>query len=327
MQGLRFSLFLLITAVFILIVWRCDRESLESDTIPTREGSLPDDAIKVTPERDVFPPVLHSSRWSEPVPLEGPINTAGVEDSPFITLDGRNLYFFFTPDVNAPPEKQLLDKVTGIWWSRKINGRWTEPERVILSDGASIDGAVFVQFDTMWFASVRSGNYGEIDFYTAIFKDGRWTEVKNAGRQLNEEYDIGELHITPDGLTMYCDKPGINSTKKDIYILHRVKDGWTKPEALPAPVNSAEQNESQPFITSDGSELWFTGESKLGYPGPAIFRCVRQPDGTWGKPEEIISQFAGEPVLDEQGNIYFVHHFFSREMKMIEADIYVAYRK
>jgi hypothetical protein len=40
----------------------------------------------------------------------------------------------------------------------------------------------------------------------------------------------------------------------------------------------------------------------------------------------IISQFAGEPTLDSQGNIYFVHHFY-KDGEMIEADIYIAHRK
>jgi hypothetical protein len=35
---------------------------------------------------------------------------------------------------------------------------------------------------------------------------------------------------------------------------------------------------------------------------------------------------AGEPSIDEEGNVYFVHHFFDGD-KMIEADIYVAYKK
>jgi hypothetical protein len=45
------------------------------------------------------------------------------------------------------------------------------------------------------------------------------------------------------------------------------------------------------------------------------------------EPEEIISNFAGDPGLDDEGNIYFTHHFFNEAMERIEADIYVAYRK
>ena len=102
--------------------------------------------------------------------------------------------------------------------------------------------------------------------------------------------------------------------------------GWTEPVALPSPINTNEYDEDQPFITPDGNELWFTGQSRLGYTGPAIFRC-KNVNGSWGAPEEIISNFAGEPTLDSNGNIYFVHHFFSEERDMIEADIYVAYKK
>ncbi|MCD4670273.1 MAG: hypothetical protein K8S14_07495, partial [Actinomycetia bacterium] len=81
------------------------------------------------------------------------------------------------------------------------------------------------------------------------------------------------------------------------------------------------------YITPDGSELWFTRWSGLGYAGPAIFRSIKSQDGTWIEPEEIISNFAGDPALDTDGNIYFTHHYFTEDMKMIEADFYVAYHR
>ncbi|AIF70116.1 hypothetical protein PAP_08675 [Palaeococcus pacificus DY20341] len=287
--------------------------------MPTiREDTIPKNAIKIMPEMDVFPPILHSDEWSKPVPLEGPINTAGAEDSPFVTPDGKNLYFFFTPDVNVPPQKQLIDGVTGIWWSKKINGKWSKPMRIVLGSSESLDGAVFILNDTMWFASVRRGNYGEVDIYTAKFRNGRWTDVKNAGELLNAVYDVGELCISPDGKTMYYGCGG------DICMMDYVNGSWVNPRKVPN-INS-ELNEDQPFITPDGNELWFTGQSRLGYPGPAIFRSLKTKDG-WSEPEEIVSNFAGEPVLDAQGNLYFVHHYVTKDMKIIEADIYVAYKK
>lgn len=101
---------------------------------------------------------------------------------------------------------------------------------------------------------------------------------------------------------------------------------WGDPVNLGPNVNSR-KNEVQPFLSSSGQELRITGDSRLGYPGPCTFRTLLQPDASWGPAQEIVSRFAGEPTLDDGGNLYFVHHFFSRDDKMIEADIYLSLRK
>jgi hypothetical protein len=59
---------------------------------------------------------------------------------------------------------------------------------------------------------------------------------------------------------------------------------------------------------------------------PAVYRSIKLND-VWQEPQLIISQFAGEPTLDNEGNLYFVHHFFNNASEMVEADIYVAYKK
>jgi hypothetical protein len=294
----------------------------------TRAGSIPPIAEKILPENDYFQPVLQVEGWQEPIPLAGPVNTAGAEDSPFITPSGEEFYFFFTPDLSIPAEQQLLDQVTGVWKTQKVAGQWTEPERVVLGKDVSLDGAVFILGNVMWFASVRAGNYGEVDYYTAFAGSKGWTSVQNAGKQLNQDYDVGELHISADGQRMYCGGPENwgDFTGKDIYVLYETAEGWTLPIALPAPLNTPEYNEDQPFLSSDGTELWFTGQSRRGYPGPAVFKALKVGD-SWKAPIEIISNFAGEPTLDEESNIYFVHHFVDQTMNLIEADIYFVRRQ
>lgn len=293
----------------------------------TRAEAIPATAVKMMPEADVYLPVLHSNEWAQPVPLEGLINTAGGEDSPFITPDGSNFYFFFTPDVSVPAEKQLFDGVTGIWWSQKLGGSWTEPERVVLNDDLSLDGCEFVQGDTMWFCSARAGNIGEIDIYAATLQNSKWTDWRNAGEQLNKQYDIGEFHLSADGSTLYFHWIGHGGFGGiDLWESEKTATGWGEPVNLGSKVNSA-GDEGWPFLSSDGKELWFCGQSRLGYAGPALFRSLKTEYGSWGEPEEIISNFAGEPTLDDAGNLYYTHHFFSRDGAMLEADIYVAYRK
>jgi len=291
-----------------------------------RSTSIPAGRQKVQPADDPLPPVLHSDNWQVPVPLPYPVNTAGAEDSPFITPDGDELYFFFTPDPSVPAERQLVDGVTGIYYSRLEGDRWTEPVRLRLSSDEkelSLDGCEFVQGNVMWFCSVRVGNLREIDIYRATRRDGRWGEVENAGELLNVDYLVGELHLSADGGELYyhSDRPG-GRGGTDIWLTRREGDSWTAPVNVAA-VNTAE-TDGWPFVTEDGLELWFL----RWYQGsPGIFRSRRSgANAPWGAPELILSQFAAEPSLDDAGNIYFVHHYI-RDGVMIEADIYVAYRK
>lgn len=284
----------------------------------TREEAIPDNAVKVLPTTDIYPPILHSSEWHEPVPLPGPVNTAGAEDSPFICEARQELYFWFTPDPNIPPEKQLLDGVTGIWVSRWHEGQWQEPERVWLQDEGklALDGCTFISGDKMYFCSAREGYVG-VHWFTSNYEDGEWKKWTHI--DFPSEFGVGELHVWEDELYYHSDRDG-GKGGYDIWMLERVNGEWQNPVNVAA-VNSA-GNEGMPYLTSDGQELWFN----RSYEGsPAIFRSVRE-NGEWQEPELIISQFAGEPTLDWEGNIYFVHHFF-KDGKMIEADIYVAYRK
>lgn len=275
------------------------------------------------PQDDLYPPVLHSDEWYPPVPLPAPVNTAGAEDSPFITPDGQTLYFFFTPDPVVPPGQQMLDGVTGIYVSQRQGDGWSQPQRVWLNPPGelSLDGCQFVQGEEMWFCSVRKGNYREIDIWTARYKDGAWGDFQNAGEQLNVDYSLGELHLSADGSLLYyhSDRPG-GLGGYDLWLTRRLDEGWRQPVNLAA-LNTPE-TEGWPFLSQDGHELWFL----RWYQGsPAIYRSIGEGEN-WSEPELILSQFAGEPSLDRDGNLYFVHHYYQDD-EMLEADIYVAYKK
>lgn len=312
--------------VFAVIAMTRQDEPVKPITDEERLAAIPASAVKMTPDDDLNKPVIHSDLWEQPVPMPGPVNSAGAEDSPFITANGTWFFFFFTPDVAVPVNEQLLDGLTGIWWTKKVGDVWSSPEKVVLCDDVSLDGAEFVLGEKIWFASVRAGNLGEIDVYTAEYEDGRWTNVENAGEQLNVDYDIGEFHISSNGNTMYFHTGNLSGgANMDLWTTQWVSGSWSEPERIEE--LTTDNMEGYPFVTQDGTELWYTGWSTLGYTGPAIFRSVKQLDGTWGPAVEMISNFAGECTIDPEGNIYFVHHYYSAEQEMIEADIYVAYKK
>jgi hypothetical protein len=278
-----------------------------------RESKIPPDAEKMSPETDVHPPQLQSGDFENPVPVPGRVNTAGAEDSPFITPDGNTLYFFFTPDVTIPAEKQLLDGVTGIYRSVKVNGEWAEPERITLQDSGKLamDGCEFVLGDRMWFCSAREG-YEGIHWFTADQVDEVWQNWENA--DFDPAFQVGELHISSDGNELYfhSERPG-GKGGLDIWVSKKVDGAWQEPVNVAA-VNTAD-GEGWPALDPKGDELWF-------YRNFGIWKS-KEVNGEWQEPELVVSSLAGEPSIDKDGNLYFVHHFFNDD-RMIEADIYVA---
>ncbi|MCD4690005.1 hypothetical protein K8S17_00940 [bacterium] len=306
----------------------------------TREELIPAGAVKVTPDTDVFVPVVHLAEWADPVPMPGTINTAGGEDSPFISPDGEMFLFWWTPDVSIPAEQQVGDGGTGNWVAlpasagglrvrdgEPVRTLWDEPEFIVLSDVPSLEGCPTLDGATLWFCAIRAGNYGEHDVWLADYHAaGQWTNWRNAGETLNLDYDIGEWHLLEGGTTLIfgSDRSG-GYGDMDLWSTWFNEGDWSVPENLGPNVNDA-GHQSRPFVTPEGDELWFTGNSGLGYHGPAVFRCIKQ-GADWGPAEEIISNYAGEPCLDDEGNIYFTHHFMDAGEEMIEADIYVCYKR
>jgi hypothetical protein len=270
----------------------------------------------MSPETDAQPPRVHSSEYEQPIPIPGRVNTAGGEDSPFISADGNTLYFFFTPNVNVPAEKQLLDGVTGIYMSQKVNGMWNGPQRILLQDYGklALDGCEYVLENRMWFCSTREGFSG-IEWFTADFADGRWQNWQLA--DFPQAYQVGELHLSADGkqLFFHSPRPG-GKGNLDIWVSTLEGGKWQEPDNLEA-VNTPDL-EGWPALNPDETELWF-------YRNFSIWRS-KKVNGSWQPPELIISHLAGEPTLDAGGNLYFTHHFY-KDNKMIEADIYVAFRK
>lgn len=306
----------------LLLSCGCTSPVPEQQLQKDRDSAIPAGAVKISPGTDLLPPVLNSEKYMSPIPLPRTINTAGAEDSAFIMPDGKTLYFFFTPDPKVPPEKQLLDKVTGIYVTRKEGGTWIKPERLILQDTGklALDGCEFVQGTTMWFCSAREG-YTGVNMFTADFRDGKWGNWQYAGDTLNKEYNLGEMHITADGKELYYHSPRPGGKGGlDIWVSRNMNGNWQRPQNVG--ILNSPDNEGWPFVTQDGAQIWFTRTYKGS---PAIFMSEKS-NGTWGEPQLVISQFAGEPSLDMAGNIYFTHHFY-KDNVMLEADIYVANRK
>ncbi len=315
-------LILIILLIIVCVLFSgCNQKIKEepkspSPEIPSRENLIPADAIKIYPENDELPPKLHSDEYEESVPLSYPVNTKGVEDSAFIMPDGNTIYVWFTPNNRMDVSEQSQDMVTGIYKFKKQSHGWSDAIRIWLVEPGKphLDGCGFFQGNKLWICGVREG-YTGLHWFTSEFKDGEWSiaEISN----FNPEYEVGELHISKDGGELY-----FHSSRQggkgglDIWMSKKVNGKWQEPKNLEK-VNS-EYDEGWPTLNVEEDELWITKNHGL-------WRS-RKVDGEWRAPEKIISNLAGEATIDKDGNIYFTHYYYEND-KMIESDIYVAYKK
>jgi len=304
--------------LIILILSACSSPTPIPPATPmiTRHEKIPVSAVKILPQIDVAPPVSLSSEYEQPVPVPGLVNTAGGEDSPFIMPDGKTLYFWFTPDVDLPANLQVSDGVTGIYVSELVNGVWQEANRIMLQDSGKLagDGCEFILGNLMWFCSAREG-YAGMHWFTAEFKNGTWQNWQIA--DFDPAFQVGEFHISSDGKDLYfgSDRPG-GKGAGDLWLSHNLDGVWQEPVNI-ASLNTLDA-EGWPALNPAGDELWFGRNF-------GIWRS-KLVDGEWQPAELIISPLAGEPSIDASGNVFFTHHFFEND-QMLEADIYVAYKK
>jgi len=296
-----------------------EEQEEEVYTPPSRYSKIPDDLVKIYPEDDLSPPVSESDEYYDPVPVPGLVNTPGGEDSSFVLPNGETLYFFFTPDVREPVEKQVTDEVTGIYVSKLVDDEWSEPTRVLLQDPdkLAMDGCEVIIDDLMYFCSAREGYTGLHWFKAELVEDewSNWVCVDDWMKTF--EHEVGELYITSDLQSLYFHSAREGSKGlRDIWVSEWTDGEWGEPVNIEA-VNS-ESDEGWPCLSPDGTELWISRDY-------GVWRS-KLVDGEWSEPERMFFPLCGEATVDSMGNVYFTHHFFDGDV-MLEADIYVAYKK
>lgn len=309
-------LFAFIIIFILTVIIQSSSTTQATVTIPNRESLIPTDTVKMGPDNDPAPPLSLSDEYEDPIPLPYPVNTRGAEDSPFVLPDGETLYIWFTPDANLEAAAQAVDKATGIYKFTKTQDGWSAAERMWFADPdkAHLDGCAFFLDSSVWFCGIREGLEG-MHWFTAEEIEEGWSQPEII--EFIPDDEVGELHISKDGSELYfhSNRPG-GQGGMDIWLSRKVDGTWQEPENL-TNVNS-EYDEGWPALSPDETELWISRNYGL-------WRSVKV-DGQWQTPELMFSPLAGEATIDNQGNVYFTHHFFVEDQK-IEADIYVAYKK
>jgi outer membrane protein OmpA-like peptidoglycan-associated protein len=127
------------------------------------------------------------------------------------------------------------------------------------------------------------------DFWFTDRETSAWSEALNYGGHFNTQGDEGAAFITPDGSTVFFVQcwttDGLGDC--DIYTARVDANGkWDAIRNLGVKVNS-KYWDSHPYLSPDGSYLYFASNRPEGKGGSDIWRCKRLRSGKWGKAKNL----------------------------------------
>jgi Tol biopolymer transport system component len=171
-----------------------------------------------------------------------------------------------------------------------------------LNSTAVDQGAKLVDDLTMYFGSNRTGVFG---LYMATRSSPSQPFATPVALALvNAAGAASGPTLTADGLTLYYALVPTGAQTGDLYVTHRASKADPFPAGSPvANVNDPSLDDLDPFITEDGSVLYFDS-ARVGA-SLHLYFALRQPGGSFGAVQAMTSQnvgpIDGHPVLSHDG--------------------------
>ncbi|MCP4138289.1 MAG: OmpA family protein [bacterium] len=206
------------------------------------------------------------------------------EYSPTISADGKTL--IYQSDMGQKNQYK-------IYLMRKTKTGWGQPVLLENINSESKDGGPFITYDqnALIFSSNRPGGKGYLDLWISRRDGKNWTEPVNMGEPINSSGYDGFASLSPDGKVLYyvreCkDKKKYKDEQFGIYFSVKKGGKWTKPQRMPAPVNS-EYCEFGPIISADGRSLIFSSTRPGGLGGYDLYKTDMMGEGKWSIPVNL----------------------------------------
>ncbi|MFH0883970.1 MAG: hypothetical protein V2A56_13355 [bacterium] len=200
--------------------------------------------------------------WSAPV--VAPFSGTYVDADPFLTRDGKRLYFSSKRTEDGRSKGDF-----DIWYVDRVKDGWGEPVRLpepINSDEHDVSPWI-VDDGTLWFASRREGGEGDYDIWYALKRGDGFSDPINAGPAINSIGTEVDVCLSRNATLMIFasqDQP-IHFGSGDLYLMLRGHDGgWIGPYNLGQPVNS-DGMECCPALGPNDRILLFTSTRSLGH--------------------------------------------------------------
>jgi hypothetical protein len=224
--------------------------------------------------------------WGEPQDLGANVNTAGLEASPALSIDGH-LLFFSSDRAGGQGSNDIyvarrVDKSDDLSWGPAVN---LGPD--VNTAGFEAGGFYLqsIEEERTNFYFVRGPNTVALDIYAAaVDREGDALGAAVPVAELNDPNPaITDAHpsVRPDGREMFFHSTRAGgSGGADLWTSTRrsVHDPWSMPVNMGAAVNTAAV-ETQPTLSYDGRTLIFSSTRAGGVGGSDIWMTARSPSG------------------------------------------------
>lgn len=238
---------------------------------------------------------------SPPISLSQ-INTPNLEEAvPFITLDGKRIYFTRTNDQSSSLFKnQVLHE---IWYANFAEGGQLEVEKAPKPLNSGLNSAV-VGFSHDASTLYLFGTYNKLfqeqkglSFSYLVNED--WSKpLKIKIPDLDIEGGFYGLYMHPSEKVLLISKG--TAGNEDLYISLKESTGqWTAPKSLGKTINTADF-EISPFITADLQHLFFSRGSQTGNTDIYHAKRLDQSWTNWSEPQRL-----PEPINSGAFDAYF----------------------
>jgi tetratricopeptide (TPR) repeat protein len=233
------------------------------------------------------------------------LNSSFADFGPVLTFDESSIFFTsrrLRPDsTNANIRDFETDKYRDdIYVSFKgRDGNWVQPELLNLnSDDHDATISVSPDGNTLFVYQDSLGD-GQVKYSMLIGET--WSAPVKLGSDINSKYWETHCTISADGNELYfvSDRPN-GQGKRDIYRCNKNANGtWGKSENLGGVINTA-YDEDAPFLSPDGSFLYFASKGHSTMGGFDLFVSKKDGQGNWGAPENM-----GYPLNTVDDDVFF----------------------
>jgi len=231
------------------------------------------------------------------------INTRFSDYNP--VLSGDEMTMIYT---------QFWESYDRVVMTKKTLSGWTQPMEIneqIGSYGNCYTASLSYDGSELYLICTDQNNY---DIYVSKMNDSIWEPMNPLSSKINTRYHESSVCISSDGYYLYfaSNRPG-GEGGFDIYCANREESDWGNVVNL-GPVINTERNEEAPFITVDGSGLYFSSDGHETIGNMDIMCSEINERGGWKNPINL-----GTSLNTTGDDIFFVYYketgtgYFSRD--------------